>query len=1589
MNRIRIRSFILALLTCASLARAGERMTSETNDAPRSVVGGAGGLDGAESANYRLDAAFGEELGGSTAATSANRLAPGFVQMFAFPGTVTDLTALADVSVSSVALQWSTPGLDGAQGALAAGSSYYIRVASYTVPDTFSRFDLANVVFSTAGTLPGALVSTSAVGLQPNTTYWTRLWTKDPGAGLSYASEISTFVTLALPAAIQSVSFVNVYFSSVAVQWVARPSLSQDVSSMTAEGYVVEASTTNFGALIPGGVTSSSATPNVRLSTLTVSDPDLIVDKTYYFRVGTLNWAGIPNYTILGTTDTKFQVNLPVAGDPPYTDLSTGSITANWDRNGNPGNTRYHAEVSKTFDFSGIVTTTDTYNLFYSTGGLDVDTTYYFRVYATTRSVSSAFASLGSTMTWTFAPGIAATPLAQVDVSSLTVRWLNNGNPAGISTYSIVAATAPAYPNPDGGNIVMLSTKPAGSSPAATLSGLEPNTTYFLFGAGVNAVGAQGEYVLLGSTATRPAPPAAVGFEEVSFSSAVASWSTNGNPLGVTTFTAVLSTVAAYPPGGAWDVSLSTVPDAAVVMLTMDGLRLNATYQLFVTAVGHAHTSFASGASSATQASAPDHSPDVADYEPTATTGFTLNWSSGAETPGYDAAPGTTYYADISANPSFSPVLSSSRTFNLSAPFSGLSINTTYYARVAAYSHHHGTPLYTDFGSTATLTAVPSAAGTTFRNVAFTSMTVSWLANGNPTSITTYTVVLSPQTPYPNSDQGNVTLSTAPAGATPTATLSGLDSATTYYLFIAAVNHRGVESVYAAFGSTMTRFSPKTWTGATNNLWNTATNWSPSGVPTKTDAVTIAITTNVSAIGAQISFSSLTLGSPANPVVALTISTTIANGGDVLIYKNSGLTQATTRQLVIAGNFTMVSGSSLSHTSESAVSISSINLRVTGTFELQAGATISVVGRGYRGGPVDTVGFGPGGGGFNAANGKGGGGAGYGGAGGAGAIATAGAGGPTYGSASAPINMGSGGGGAGNTGVGGSGGGVVVIDAATMILDGVILSSGNVGQSVTTANPAAGGGGSGGGVFLAAGDFTGSGTIDVSGGAGGSDTNGGGNGGGGGGGRASVVISGSGVTCGLTFVTTGGAAGGAGAGAGNAGTINTADSLVAAQSFAGTAQSATSVLWNWSLTSGATDYQIFSSTGGPMSPPLGAAASYTTTGLAVNTTASFYVQARACGANLADSPADDESTLALTPAQPSGAVFAEVNMSSMSLSWAANGNPVGVTSYTVVLTTEPAFPNSDSGNVLLSTFAGGAGLSASPFGLDPNTTYYAFVAAKNHAGLLTAYLDLSTAAATLALPPNEGASEFLSIQSGTVTVAWAAFPPSPPAGPAGTSEGYVLEASSNNFGALAPPGAPVFSSATFNVLNSTLSVGAAGAGLDLSNTYYFRVGSLNHQGRANYTDLARLNFQIRQSTDSLSLGQMGLVNGVIVLSTVSTSSMVVTNVGNWPATIALAASTATLPSSPWSLATVPGDDVAALMGVWRAGEPGPPPSEFTTYITTTPTPSQASGNYSSPSQNGYQLAPGDSVTLWFRFFMPTSTSSLAERLKVTPTAVYP
>jgi len=254
-----------------------------------------------------------------------------------------------------------------------------------------------------------------------------------------------------------------------------------------------------------------------------------------------------------------------------------------------------------------------------------------------------------------------------------------------------------------------------------------------------------------------------------------------------------------------------------------------------------------------------------------------------------------------------------------------------------------------------------------------------------------------------------------------------------------------------------------TFTGT--GLWQSATNWSDG----------IAALTGQSVI---ISGSA-------------TLANATANLSSLTVMSNKTLTFSTTNAILYASNVTVMG--TITHnvntatnspwTMDNYVHIICSNLTVISS------GSIDVTGKGYQPPPVNTNGYGPGGGTlpFNRGNGGA-----YGGRGGGGQGATTLVGG--YGSASAPLLPGSSGASA-NGYAGGAGGGLIRIEASGLVtVNGTLKATGGTGLEDS------GGGGSGGGLYVTCAALAGSGTISANGGTSS------GYGGPGGGGRVAIAF---------------------------------------------------------------------------------------------------------------------------------------------------------------------------------------------------------------------------------------------------------------------------------------------------------------------------------------------------------------------------------------------------------------------------------------------------------------------------------------------------
>ncbi|OVE76534.1 hypothetical protein BVX98_05700 [bacterium F11] len=176
--------------------------------------------------------------------------------------------------------------------------------------------------------------------------------------------------------------------------------------------------------------------------------------------------------------------------------------------------------------------------------------------------------------------------------------------------------------------------------------------------------------------------------------------------------------------------------------------------------------------------------------------------------------------------------------------------------------------------------------------------------------------------------------------------------------------------------------------------------------------------------------------------------------------------------------------------------------------------------------------------------------------------------------------------------------------------------------------------------------------------------------------------------------------------------------------FTGTTQDLSSITWSWTIVNYPLGFHVKNSTGGTVSPTLGQNTTYwTEVGLATNTSYTRYVDAFT-DVSTASSNSFSRYTLAAPVLNPTPA---EINITSVSLSWDLNTNPSS-TVYSVESSTD------NSNFVFLSS---GTYASLHPIvetGLIPFTSYYYRFYVENGDGVIDSS-PVTVVAMTLPIPP--------------------------------------------------------------------------------------------------------------------------------------------------------------------------------------------------------------------------------------------------------------
>lgn len=479
-------------------------------------------------------------------------------------GNITDLAAVPS-STGAIALSWTEP----YHSVGVAPYSYDVRASTVgQIADdvVFSTSPLLSVFSPNAPPAPGAgggAAGFVASGLTPGVTYYFAIREKDSttfhgswSRTLAPARNVNNF---AIPPFGPPPAPASAVFAAV--------------SSSTATGaWAVTAGATNYQLVLS---TKSTNPPTlIAGSSVTVTTGAVVAglapNATYYGFVLACG-PGCSPYAALGSTITLAAPAVSLS----TVSASSGVVTIGWLPNGNPSSTTYLVDVSTdgvSYSSTAVVATTGAV-----VAGLNGGTTYYFEVIA--QNFAGAPSVPSSALQVVTPPGPPPAPTGAFALSasttSLTAAWSVS---AGATDYLLVASTNAVNPP----SLVASSSSTASST--ATVAGLAPNTTYFLF---VNACGAGcSAYSAISATVTLAAPAVSLSTSAISSSTVVLAWGANGDPTG-TPYQVLMSTDGvSYAP-----VASSTAPAATVA-----GLSGGVTYYFEVVASNYAGTPAAASA---------------------------------------------------------------------------------------------------------------------------------------------------------------------------------------------------------------------------------------------------------------------------------------------------------------------------------------------------------------------------------------------------------------------------------------------------------------------------------------------------------------------------------------------------------------------------------------------------------------------------------------------------------------------------------------------------------------------------------------------------------------------------------------------------------------------------------------------------------------------------------------------------------------------------------------------------------------------------------------------------------------------------------
>jgi len=497
----------------------------------------------------------------------------------------------------------------------------------------------------------------------------------------------------------------------------------------------------------------SSATADISIEDLVMTG--LNANATYYLRVGSLNWNGVPNYAapVMGITSSVAPLS------PLVSAMYLSSATVGWTTVASQG---FVIQTATSTNFSALTQSSATNSgaTSYDILGLSPNTTYFFRIGALNHEGIPTFASEVSSAT--LALSVSGTSAAVVNGSSMPGTWTALATtPQAVTSegYVLQASTSANFAAP-----LVSSVTINAAVNALILTGLSPNTTYYLRVASLNW-----NYVpnyasaVLGITKTMG--PATLTINDVVLSSAALTWSA-ATAQGYTVQTATSSDFVTLVQ--------SSNTDNVTTSLNILGLTANTTYFFRVGSFNHlGQTVYGAVATTTTWAPAPTSLGAVSVY----VSSLTATWTAVANSQGYRL--------EASTAAAFSSVAASSVTADNSLNLlllTGLTQNTTYFLRVGAYNKSN---VLSYSASTQAYTLATQVGAITVASMYETSATITWTALGSGQGSVLQASTSSTFT-------GTVASSQTSNSALGSLTVNSLSANTTYYFRVGTLNTQGL-----------------------------------------------------------------------------------------------------------------------------------------------------------------------------------------------------------------------------------------------------------------------------------------------------------------------------------------------------------------------------------------------------------------------------------------------------------------------------------------------------------------------------------------------------------------------------------------------------------------------------------------------------------------------------------------------------------------------------------------------------------------------------------------------------------------------------